>query len=209
MFGIINFGAFIISGILLNLTPGTDTMYILSRSISQGKKAGILSALGIASGALIHCIMAALGLSILLANSVIAFTIIKYLGALYLIYLGIRTLLIKSQQLFEVDTSKKKKGDYGKIYLSGILTNVLNPKIALFFLAFLPQFIDTRNANDALPFLILGLSFVFTGTIWCLALASFAGKLSEKIRKNYNFKIWLDKITGIIFILLGLKLAFG
>lgn len=208
MFGIINLGAFIISGIILNLIPGTDTMYILSRSISQGKKAGILSALGIASGALIHCIMAALGLSILLSNSPTAFTIIKYLGALYLIYLGIKTLLAKSQQQFELGVKNEVKSNFKKIYLSGILTNVLNPKVALFFLAFLPQFIDTDYTNNTLPFLILGLTFVFTGTIWCLMLASFAGKLSEKIRKNYKIKIWLDKATGIIFILIGLKLAF-
>lgn len=207
MFGIINFGAFIISGILLNLTPGTDTMYILSRSISQGKKAGVLSALGIASGALLHCIMAALGLSVLLSKSPTVFNGITYLGAAYLIFLGIKTLLEKPKQL-EIRTVNEDKSTYKKIYLSGILTNVLNPKIALFFLAFLPQFINIEHANNTIPFLILGLTFVFTGTIWCLILASFASKFSKKIRNNDKIKYWLDKITGIIFILLGLKLVF-
>lgn len=206
MFGITNFGAFILAGIILNLTPGADTIYILGRSISQGKKAGVLSALGITSGALIHCVFAALGLSIILAKSALAFEIVKYAGAVYLIFLGIKMLVSKSHAGFDI---KEENGqiNYRKIYLSGILTNVLNPKVALFFLAFLPQFINPNYAENFLPFLILGLTFVFTGTIWCLSLAFFASKLSDKIRQNYNIKKWLDKITGGIFIVLGIKLA--
>ncbi len=206
MFGIINFEAFVIAGILLNLTPGADTMYILGRSISQGKKAGILSVLGIVTGALVHCVFASLGLSIILAKSALAFEIVKYLGAAYLIYLGIKTLLLKSKEEFEL-TEKNKDVNYRKIYVSGILTNVLNPKIALFFLAFLPQFINPDYAQNSIPFLILGLTFVTTVTIWCLFLAVFSSKLSNQIRKNYKIKIWLDKITGGIFIALGIKLA--
>ncbi|HNP17726.1 MAG TPA: LysE family translocator [Fulvivirga sp.] len=206
MHGIINFEAFLLAGIILNLTPGTDTMYILGRSISQGKKAGILSALGIATGALVHCMFAALGLSIILAKSALAFEIVKYVGAAYLIFLGIKMLISKSDGKFDL-----KKGNenvnYRKIYLSGILTNVLNPKVALFFLAFLPQFINPTHAQSFVPFLILGLTFVLTGTIWCLALATFSSKISNKIRQNYKIKKWLDKITGGIFITLGIKLA--
>ena len=206
MFGIINFGAFLIAGIILNLTPGVDTMYILGRSISQGKKAGFLSALGIASGALVHCVFAALGLSLILAKSALAFEIVKYAGAAYLIFLGIKMLISKSDGKFELK-NESKKTNYKKIYFSGIFTNILNPKVALFFLAFLPQFIDPNYTKGSLPFLILGLTFVFTGTIWCLTLALFASKLSEKIRENYKIKKWLDKITGGIFIALGIKLA--
>lgn len=206
MFGIINFGAFLIAGIILNLTPGTDTMYILGRSISQGKKAGILSALGIASGALVHCVFAALGLSLILAKSAMAFEIVKYAGAAYLIFLGIKMLISKSDSEFKL-TEDKGQISYRKIYISGIFTNVLNPKVALFFLAFLPQFIDPNYAQSSLPFLILGLTFVFTGTIWCLTLAFFASRLSDIIRQNYKIKKWLDKITGGIFIVLGIKLA--
>jgi len=191
---------------ILNLTPGSDTMYILSRSISQGKKAGILSALGIATGALAHCIFAALGLSIILAKSALAFEIVKYAGAAYLIYLGIKMLLSKSNEKFELD-EKSEKPNYRKIYLSGIFTNILNPKVALFFLAFLPQFINPNYAQNSLPFLLLGLTFVTTGTIWCLLLAIFSSKLSNSIRANYKIKKWLDKITGGIFIALGIKLA--
>ncbi|TCI84647.1 LysE family translocator [Tenacibaculum sp. M341] len=206
MFGIINFEAFILASLLLNLTPGADTMYILGRSISQGKKAGILSALGIASGALIHCLFAVLGLSILLAKSALAFQIVKYVGAFYLIYLGIKMLTSSSKASFDL-TEKVSNVNFRKIYLSGILTNLLNPKVAFFFLAFIPQFINETYSNSPIPFLVLGLTFITTGTIWCLILAFFSSKLSEKIRANYRFKIWLDKITGSLFIVLGIKLA--
>jgi len=206
MFGIINFETFLIAGIILNLTPGADTMYILGRSISQGKKAGILSALGISTGAIFHIIFATLGLSIILAKSAIAFEIVKYLGALYLIFLGIKVIFKKADEKFKLD-SKNEILNYKKIYFSGILTNILNPKVALFFLAFLPQFIDPNYVQNSLPFLILGITFLLTGTIWCLILALFASKLSNRIRKNYKIKTYLDKITGGIFIALGIKLA--
>lgn len=206
MFGIVNFEAFLLAGILLNLTPGSDTMYILGRSMSQGKKAGLLSALGISTGALVHTIFAALGLSIILAQSATAFNLVKYLGALYLIYLGIRMILSKPKPDFNPNEGLEKI-DPRKIYFSGIVTNILNPKVALFFLAFLPQFIDPNYTNSTLSFLILGLTFVTTGTIWCLLLALFSSRLSEKIKQNYKIKIWLDKITGSVFILLGVKLA--
>lgn len=206
MFGIINFEAFLIAGIVLNLTPGADTMYILGRSISQGKKAGILSALGISTGAIFHIILATLGLSIILAKSALVFEIVKYLGATYLIFLGIKSLLTKSNGKFELKQEHKQVSNI-KIFTSGVLTNILNPKVALFFLAFLPQFIDPNYTQSSLSFLVLGLTFLCTGTVWCLILAVFASKLSYKIRKNYKIKLWLDKITGGIFILLGIKLA--
>ena len=207
MFGITNFETFLIAAILLNLTPGADTMYILGRSISQGKKAGILSAIGISTGSLVHCIIAAFGLSIIIAKSAIAFSTIKYLGAAYLIYLGVKALMTKSQTEFEIEQMAKKKTSNRKIFASGILTNILNPKVALFFLAFLPQFIDPNYATNSLPFIILGLTFIVTGTVWCLALALFSAKLSDRIRKNYKIKMWLDRITSGIFIALGIKLA--
>ena len=135
MFGILNFSAFIIAGILLNLTPGADTMYILGRSIANGRRAGILSALGISTGSLVHTVLAALGLSVLLAESQLAFSIVKYLGAGYLIYLGIKSIAAKpaEQLLLEQHGGAQKAS---RIYWSGILTNVLNPKVALFYLAF-------------------------------------------------------------------------
>ncbi|WP_349351641.1 LysE family translocator [Flagellimonas sp. MMG031] len=206
MFGIINFEAFLIAGLIMNLTPGADTMYILGRSIAQGKKAGILSVLGISTGAIFHIIFATLGLSIILAKSATAFVIVKYLGAVYLIFLGLKTIFKKPDGKFELSTESEIV-NYRKIYLSGVLTNILNPKVAIFFLAFLPQFIDPNYVQSSLPFLILGITFLLTGTIWCFILALFASKLSDRIRKNYKIKMWLDKITGGIFVALGIKLA--
>ncbi|WP_298265160.1 LysE family translocator [uncultured Lutibacter sp.] len=206
MFGIINFETFLIAGLILNLTPGADTMYILGRSISQGKKAGVLSALGISTGAIFHIIFATLGLSIILEKSAIAFEIVKYVGAAYLIFLGFKAILKKPDENFEL-SKENQVTNYRKIYISGVFTNILNPKVALFFLAFLPQFIDPSYEVNYLPFLILGITFLTTGTIWCLILALFVSKLSNQIRKNYKIKNWLDKITGVLFLTLGIKLA--
>ena len=206
MFGIINFDAFLLAGLIMNLTPGADTMYILSRSLAQGKKAGILSALGISTGAIIHTLFATLGLSIILAKSSMAFEIIKNLGAAYLMFLGAKTIFKKADRTF-VLSNEKDIVNYKQIYFSGVLTNLLNPKVALFFLAFLPQFIDPDYVQSSVPFLLLGLTFLLTGTTWCLILALFASNLSGRIRTNYRVKMWLEKITGGIFIALGIKLA--
>lgn len=183
-------------------------MYILGRSISQGKQAGLLSALGIGTGTLIHCIFAVLGLSIIIAKSAFAFQMVKYVGAAYLIFLGIKMLTAKNENDFKLN-EKIKTVSNKKIYLSGVLTNVLNPKVALFFLAFLPQFIKPSHIENPMPFLILGLTFVTSGTLWCLILALFSSKLSSRIRENYGIKKWLDRITGGIFIVLGIRLAFS
>ncbi|SMD38106.1 resistance to homoserine/threonine (RhtB) family protein [Reichenbachiella faecimaris] len=206
MFGIINFETFLIAGILLILTPGTDTMYILGRSISQGKKAGLMSALGISTGVLVHCLFATLGLSIILAKSALAFEVVKYLGATYLIFLGIKSIVAKPQDSFELDHPSNNKS-LKKIYMSGVLTNVLNPKVALFFLAFIPQFVDPGYSQSALTFSLLGFTFLIMGTVWCLLLAFFASILSGRMRANYKFKTWLDRVTGMMFIGLGIKLA--
>ena len=204
MFGLVNYSVFIVSAILLNLTPGNDTMYILARSISSGRKAGILSALGISLGCIVHTILASLGLSVILAKSALVFDIVKYLGTAYLIYLGIRSLQAKSQE-----TQPKNNGvsyDSYKIFFQGALTNVLNPKVALFFLAFLPHFVDLNNTYGMLPFLLLGFTFVFTGTIWCLALAIFSAHFAGKFNKNMVTSKWLKRISGVIYIGLGLNL---
>ncbi|WP_270474746.1 LysE family translocator [Clostridium cochlearium] len=204
MFGIVNYGVFIISAIMLNLTPGADTMYILGNSISNGKKVGIMSALGINTGCIIHTVMAALGLSAILTKSAYAFNIIKYLGASYLIYLGIRSLISKSSMLVKKDDNKKNS--IKKIYFQGVITNVLNPKVALFFLAFLPQFINPNNTYGAIPFLLLGFTFVITATTWSIILAVFSSYIIENISKKFGLANSLNKITGIIFIVLGLNL---
>ena len=205
MFGIENYIGFIIAGVILNLTPGSDTIYILTRSIGQGKKAGYFSVYGIVTGGLIHTMFASFGLSIILAKSALAFSIVKYCGVAYLIYLGIKMIVDKSS-IFENNDTKIERLDLKKIYRQGVLTNVLNPKVALFFLAFLPQFINPEYAQGAIPFLILGLTFMTTGTIWCLFLAYSSSLITKTLRKNDKVGKVMQKLSGLIFIVLGLKL---
>ena len=212
MFGIENYLGFVLAAILLNLTPGTDTMYIITRSVSQGNKAGLYSVLGIVTGILVHTVLAALGLSIILANSPLAFTIVKYIGASYLCYLGIKMLMSKQPSLLANHLPKSSPSApansiaHWQIYKQGVLTNVFNPKVALFFLAFFPQFIDPSYAHSALSFLILGLSFALTGFVWCSCLALLASKFSANLRKNPAIEVLLNKISGVVFIGLGVKL---
>lgn len=203
MFGIHNYLLFVISGILLNLTPGTDTMYIISRSISQGKRAGVYSAAGIASGTVVHTLLAAFGLSYILAKSLILFTTVKVIGAAYLVYLGIKMIRSKSTDSPEPTALEHIKTR--KILVQGMITNVTNPKVALFFLAFLPQFIDT-HFHSPIPFIFLGMTFITTGFIWCVAVAYFSSLATRKLRKNIKIGTWLNRITGGVFILLGINL---
>jgi len=205
MYGIENYLGFIIAGILLNLTPGADTMYILTRSITQGRKAGIYSVLGITTGGLIHTTLAAFGLSIILAKSAFAFNTIKYIGVAYLVYLGIK-MIIDKNNLFDNKTQKIETTDLFKIYRQGLITNVLNPKVALFFLSLLPQFINPHYANGPIPFLILGATFMTTGTIWCLILAYSASLITKTLRNNDRIGKIMQKISGFIFIGLGIKI---
>ncbi len=187
----------------MNITPGTDTMYIVSRSASQGVKAGVYSVLGISTGSFVHTILAAIGLSVILTTSVVLFTVIKLVGAAYLIYLGVRMVIQKTSNL---ELSRTKNMSLKKIYTQGLITNVTNPKVALFFISFLPQFISSNNDYGPLPFIILGLSFVVTGTIWCLLVAVFSSYATKKLRNNPKLEFILNKVTGIIFIGLGIKL---
>jgi len=206
MSGIIHFETFLVAGILLNLTPGNDTIFILSKSIAQGKKAGIVSVLGIATGSLIHTTLAALGLSIIIAKSLFVFTIVKYAGAVYLLYVGYKMITNRSK----IDggiSAVTNKIDLLKIYRDAVVTNVLNPKVAMFFIAFLPQFIDPSYHNSIIPFLLLGITFTTTGTAWCLVLASFSSLIFSKLRNYPNFSTWLNKICGAVLIGLGIKVA--
>lgn len=207
MNGIENYLGFLLAGIIMNLTPGADSIYIIARSVAQGKKAGIYSVLGIGSGAIIHVILAAFGLSVIIAQSILFFTIIKWTGAAYLIYLGIRTLINKSN-LFDNEKIEFEKINLWKIYRQGFITNVLNPKIALFFMSLLPQFIKPEYVNTPIPFLILGGTFLFTGIIWCMFLAYAASFMTNAMRKNNRIGKIMTKISGSVFIGLGLQLLF-
>ena len=205
MFGIHDFGLFLTAGILLNLTPGPDTAYILGRSIAQGREAGVASALGICVGSIFHTCAAALGLSAILATSAVAFSAIKLLGGAYLVFLGIKMILDRRKQLSLPSNFRRRTSTAA--FRQGVVTNVLNPKVVLFFLAFLPQFIDPASNAKVLAFLTLGLTFVTTGTIWCLILAWFASAFSERLRANETIGQWLSRAAGALFVFLGLRLA--
>jgi threonine/homoserine/homoserine lactone efflux protein len=205
MFGIHDFGLFLCAGVLLNLTPGPDTVYILGRSIAHGRHAGVASALGICIGSIFHTCAAAFGLSALIATSAWAFSAVKLAGATYLVFLGLRALLQREYDLHL--PAKFKQGDPVAALRQGILTNILNPKVALFFLAFLPQFIDSAAPSKTAAFLALGLTFVITGTIWCLLLAWFAAAFSAQLRRNPAVAALFNRIVGSLFIFLGFRLA--
>ena len=205
MFGIHDFGLFLAAGILLNLTPGPDTVYILGRSIAQGREAGVASALGISVGSIFHTCAAALGLSAILATSALAFGTIKLLGGAYLIFLGIKMIFDRRKQLSLPSTFRRRTTMAA--FRQGILTNILNPKVALFFLAFLPQFIDPASSTKIPAFILLGLTFVTTGTIWCLIVAWFASVFSRRLRENETVSQWLNRTAGALFVFLGLRMA--
>jgi len=207
MFGIIHYETFLLAGILLNLTPGNDTIYVLTRSIGQGRKAGIISVLGIGTGSLVHTILAAFGLSIIIAKSLLLFNIIKYAGAAYLLYLGFKMLKDKIIIADTGEIAASERISYLKTYRDGILTNVLNPKVVLFFMAFLPQFINPSSKSTVLPFLALGGTFVTTGTLWCMVLAVFASAIFGRLKTSRIMTELINKACGITLIGLGIKVA--
>ena len=200
-----DFLIFAFASLMLNITPGNDMLYVATRSTSQGVKAGIISALGIAGGCIVHLLAAVVGLSAIIANSATAFTIIKWVGAAYLIYLGIRSFLSKQNKFIINDKIEKKS--LSKLFWQGVLTNVLNPKVALFFLAFLPQFIHPEKGNSALQILLLGLWFNFSGTIVNSIVAMLFGKLGNWLADKQSFIKWQNNITGLLLIGLGIKVA--
>lgn len=208
MFGIQNLYLFLVSCILLNITPGQDTMYIVGRSVAQGRKAGMFSVLGIMSGVLIHTLFAALGLSVILATSSLAFSIVKYAGAGYLIWIGVG-FLRNGENVNNLEAVEKKHLKSWKIYRQGVLTNLLNPKVALFFLSFLPQFVNPEAGFIFTPFIALGMVFFTTGSIWCIILVYGSSWLTDRFRNSKAMGGMLKKLTGILFIGLGIKLVFS
>ena len=209
MFGMHDLAIFIVSGLLLNIAPGPDSLFIMTRSAVQGWRAGSIAALGIGSGTFVHIFAAALGVSAIIATSSNAFLVLKYIGAIYLVYIGVRLVFSKQKSSVENSTSNLKSYEisYRKIYIQGLLTNVLNPKVAIFFLAFVPQFISPDAAHKSLAFIILGLIFNFNGMLWCHFLAITTAFASKKIQVSNVVAFWLNKLIGTIFVSLGIKLA--
>lgn len=207
--GIINFGAFLAASVMLNLTPGIDTLYVLGRSITGGTRIGVASALGISGGLVVHTTLVAFGLSVVLVNASWLFYLIKAMGACYLIFLGIRSFIGKDS--FNIEAAETGEGEALskkpiRSFWQGVLTNVMNPKVALFFLAFLPQFIDVSLTSGPLPFFILGFSFIVTSTIWSLALALGAGQFRRILDKHPRIAVYANRVTGVLYIVLGISI---
>ena len=205
MLGTQHYWLFLLSGIILNLTPGQDTLYIVGRSIAQGRRAGLLSALGISIGSVIHTLAAAFGLSAILATSSLAFSAIKLIGAGYLVYLGIRMWIDRPST--HQNSVQLNPANSRSIFRAAVLTNVLNPKVALFYLAFLPQFVDPSAHSKLIPFLFLGATFITTGTIWCVILALAAAKIASLIRTSKTAGAVIRRATSVLFMGLGVKLV--
>jgi len=206
MLGIHELWLFIFSGLLLNITPGPDTAYIIGRSIQLGWRGGNIGHTPFSCGCLVHVLGAAIGLSALLMASSTAFTLLKIAGAAYLVFAGVQMLLSRSRPLTSVAVDKTATS-LTTGFWQGALTNVLNPKVALFFLAFLPQFVDAASQQKALAFLLLGAVFIFNGTLWCLAIAAFAARAAARIRQSEGAIAWINRVLGGLFVYLGIRVA--
>ena len=195
---------FIAAGLLLNVTPGPDVLYIVGRSIGQGRLAGLVSVLGISTGCLFHVASAALGLSALMIALPLAYDAVRYAGAAYLVWLGVRAIASKSSPL---QVQRVEPERLAQVFRQGVLTNMLNPKVALFFLAFLPQFTDPTRGPVPLQIALLGLIFIGNGTVVCLIYALAASWLGEWLKTRYDVATWLNRAMGGLFVGLGIRLA--
>jgi threonine/homoserine/homoserine lactone efflux protein len=205
LFGTQHLALFVVSGLLLAVTPGQDTLYIVGRSVSQGRRAGLLSVFGIVMGCAVHAVAAAFGLSTILAASAQAFLVVKFAGAAYLCYLGLRMLLERADQAQTAEIFSEERA--WATVRAGVLTNLLNPKVALFFMAFLPQFISPAAESRITALLFLGAVFIFNGSLWCLILVWSAAAMSRRMRVRYRSGTLLKRATGALFVGLGVRLA--
>jgi len=195
---------FVIASLALLLAPGPAVLYVVARSVDQGRLAGIVSVLGISLGGWVHVVAAAAGLSALLVSSAFAFTVVKYLGAAYLIYLGVTTLMTPTKQ---VDDTPIVKMSHAKIFQQGMIVNILNPKTALFFFTFIPQFVDPMRGSVALQIVFLGSLFLIMAVITDGIYAIVAGTLGQWLKTNQRFLAIQKYLSGSIYIFLGVTTA--
>jgi threonine/homoserine/homoserine lactone efflux protein len=195
---------FMTAALALNVTPGPDMLYVVARSVGEGRAAGVVSSLGIAAGCLVHTLAVALGLAGLLRAVPVAFEIVKWTGAAYLVWLGVRALLRHGTTAALAPVAPASRA---AVFRQGMLTNVLNPKVALFFLAFLPQFVDPDRGLVALQIASLGLLFNLSGTLVNIAVAVLASGAGDWSRRRFGESALLRRMTGVLFIGLGVRLA--
>ncbi len=205
MFGTHDLWLFVVSGFVLNITPGPDNIYIAARSLQQGWRAGLVASLGIGCGVFVHVLAAALGLAALLAASATAFLLVKLVGAVYLLWLGIGLLRTKGGA--QGESSTQLSLPLWRVFRQGFISNALNPKVALFFLAFVPQFISHEADSKMLAFIFLGVIFDLNSMVWCAALAWFSAKAGRRLRQSQGWSRWLNRGVGGMFVLLGVRLA--
>ena len=201
-----HFSLFLAASLVLIVVPGPDSIYVVSRSLAQGSQAGLLSSWGTSTGAFVHTLAAALGLSAILATSAYAFTVVKSIGAIYLICLGVKTFFSQTH-LGELEDDQKTDASSWAIYGQGILVDLLNPKTAIFFLAFLPQFIEPATQAKVVTFVFLGTSFIVMALVWDLILIVSSTAIAQHLQQNVSLGKQLNRLTGIVFVGLGLKLA--
>lgn len=204
MFDFENFYLFLLASLLLNLAPGNDMLFVFSRTLSHGTKGGIYSSIGVFLGCIFHIVLAAVGLSAIIMKFSIAYDIIRYAGAVYLIYLGLKTILNKGN--FSETKNEGRKLSNRNLIMNGVITDILNPKVALFFLAFLPQFVNPDSQYAWAQFLALGFVFNIQGTLMLILFVLLIGKTTSCI-KNTSFWLYIEKITGFILIGLGLNMV--
>jgi threonine/homoserine/homoserine lactone efflux protein len=204
---------FLVAALLVNLTPGPDMLFVASTSASTGRRAGVLAALGVGLGCFVHIALAAAGLSALMATSALAFAVVKWVGSAYLVWIGLKMLLQRSSADAAPDPRVRPRSaslSPGQAFWMGAMTNALNPKVAMFFLAFLPQFIDPGAAGQAWAFVALGLCFTVSGTLVNLGVAGVAGSLSQRMVSRQSESLpgrWLRRAAGMVFVGLGVRLA--
>ncbi len=202
--GLQQVGLFIVTGILLNLTPGADTVFVVSRAVSGGRRIGVLSALGISSGGVVHCLLVAFGLSSVLLADARLFALVQCAGVIWLVILACQMWRAASTPLATQDNFGRTRGLV--VYFQALATNLLNPKVALFFLALLPQFVLTEQASNPVPYLILGALFLCTGTVISVAQALLAAQLSSALRVAGRWQM-TQRVCALWLVLLGGWLA--
>jgi RhtB (resistance to homoserine/threonine) family protein len=197
---------FLSAAVAINISPGPDMIYILSKTIAQGRKIGIASSLGVCSGALVHVFAAAFGLSAIIATSAIAFSVVKYFGAAYLIYLGIQAFRAKGVS-FDIPVKKQVQSTFWKAFRQGAFIDILNPKVAIFFMAFLPQFVRPELGHTSAQILILGVLVILVAVVIEFFIVLTAAQTTNFFRNNRHFSTLLDRVLGSVLIGLGIRLA--
>jgi RhtB (resistance to homoserine/threonine) family protein len=214
--GLQNLWLFILAGWALNLTPGPDVFYMVTHSLKSGWRAGVVAAAGVLAGCLVHVTAATVGLSALITASATAFTALKWVGAAYLVYVGWKMLRSQPNPIamnsianYAMNTPANSQFGYKNVFQQGFLTNALNPKVALFFLAFLPQFISPASAHTSLAFLALGLLFILNSVPVVLGYVFLAAWVSQRASALQRGMHWLERAAGLLFIGFGIRLALG